>query len=74
MEIVGSVFYGGNCTVFGNGFRSRLVFVGLPWPSQVLHFLSLKVTRNAFWKRKRILENNILENTTAGSPEVFCPH
>ena len=32
-----SNFYGGNYMVFGNGFRSRLVFVGLPWPLE--HFL-----------------------------------
>ena len=39
-ELVGSVFYGRNFTVFGNGFvLDRLVFVGMSWPlgSQVTY-------------------------------------
>ena len=34
-KIVGSVLYGASFTVFRNGFRSRLVFVGLSWPLQL---------------------------------------
>ena len=36
VEIVSSVFYGWNFTVFRNGFCSPLVFVGLFWPLDFL--------------------------------------
>ena len=42
-------FYGASFTVLGNGFRSRLIFVGLPWP------LSIELGKTTFSIRFQIL-------------------